>query len=265
MKFPKRIICLTEESVEWLYRLGEEHRIVGISQFVERPIGAKQNHPVITSFIKSNYKKIKELNPDLILGYSDIQKDIARDLIEMGFNVWISNHRSLDEVLDYLQAVANLVDRKIESEKIIQQYLEKIELVKNKVKTKRKVYLEEWDEPRITAIKYFSEIVELCGGENIFRDKADGFLAKERFVDDKEIISKNPELILACWCGKKVSIESILNREGWKDITAVKNKNIKELDPAVFLQPGPALFEDGLDIMLKTMNVKNNCKSRKSL
>lgn len=254
MKYPKRIICLTEESVEWLYRLGEQHRIVGISRFVERPIDAKQNHPVITSFIKSNYKKIKELNPDLILGYSDIQKDIARDLIEMGFNVWISNHRSLNEVLDYLQAIANLVDKKIEGERIIQQYQEKIELVKSRVKKKRKVYLEEWDEPRITAIKYFSEIVELCGGENIFNEKAEGFLAKERFVDDKEIVSKNPEQILACWCGKKVSIETILNREGWNDVTAIKNKNIKELDPAIFLQPGPALFEDGLDIMLKIMN-----------
>lgn len=246
--YPERIICLTEESVEWLYHLGQEHRIVGISQFVERPEQARTNHPVITSFIKSNYKKINELNPDLIIGYSDIQKDIARDLIEMGFNVWISNHRSLDEVMEYLLALGTLVNCRDQSLKIINEYQEKILFIKDKVKKRYSVYLEEWDEPMISGIRYFSEVVELCGGDNIFKDKADGFLASERFLEAREIISKNPDLIFACWCGKKVKIDQITSRENWDSINAVKNKKVFELDPAVFLQPGPALFESGLNI-----------------
>jgi iron complex transport system substrate-binding protein len=258
INYPQRIICLTEESVEWLYKLGEQDRIVGISQFVERPLNAKKNHPIITSFIKSNYKKINELNPDLILGFSDIQKDIARDLIEMGFNVWISNHRSLSEVMEYLLALGTLVNKRELSLEIIKTYQSKIENVRSKSTKEFRVYLEEWDDPKISAIKYFSEIVEICGGKNIFKEKANGFLARERFVDDKDVIKHNPEWILACWCGKKVSLPSILSREGWQEVEAIKKKQVLELDPAIFLQPGPALFENGLDIMYNIFNVEDN-------
>ncbi len=253
MSYPNRIVCITEESVEWLYKLGLEEKIVGISAYVERPQEAKTKK-VVSSFLKANIKSIKNLNPDLIVGYSDIQKDIARDLIEGGFNVWISNHRSLNEVLDYLLALGSLVGAREKSIEIIEGYRKKLnefKLMALELSWCPRVYIEEWDEPRISGIRYFSELVEICGGKNIFSDLADGFLAKERFVSDQQVIEKDPEVILACWCGKKVDIESFQKREGWLNMSALQYHNIYELDPAIFLQPGPALFEDGLDILYK--------------
>lgn len=240
--------------MEWLYLLGEEHRIAGISQFVERPVVAKTEKPILTSFISSNYEKIESIKPDLIIGYSDIQKDIARDLVERGYNVFISNHRSLNDVLNYLFLLGSMVGKGELALELISGYRKKMEDFATKVQKRVRVYLEEWDEPRISAIRYFSEIVELCGGDNIFKDKASGFLAKDRFVDDDDVIKGNPEKILACWCGKKVRIDQIRNRDGWENILAIRNNEIYELDPAVFLQPGPALFEQGLDNIFGLLN-----------
>ncbi|MFZ8932932.1 MAG: cobalamin-binding protein [Bacteriovoracaceae bacterium] len=250
MSYPHRIICITEEGVEWLYKLGQEDKIVGVSAYVERPQQAKTDKKVVSSFLKANIKAIKKLNPDLILGYSDIQKDIARDLIGEGLNVWISNHRSLDEVLDYLLALGSLVGQREKSLEIISEYRNKLASFKQKAQAlghRPKIYIEEWDEPMISGIHYFSELVEACGGENIFRDREKGFLAKDRFVDNQEVIERNPDAIFACWCGKSVDMNSFSHRPGWGKINAVKNDLIFELDPAIFLQPGPALFEVGLD------------------
>lgn len=251
MSFPKRIICMTEESVETLYLLGKEHLIVGVSSFVERPVAAKKL-PKISGFTHANIKKIQSLEPDLILGFSDIQKDIAKELIGIGLNVFITNQRSIKEILDYILMLGRIVDAQKSAEILVSTYENKISKIA-KLTNAPTVYIEEWDEPLISGIKWFSELIELVGAVNIFQKEANGSLAKDRFVSHEKIIQMNPDYILACWCGKTVDIESIKNRTGYENINAVKNNNIFELDPAVFLQPGPALFEDGIDQILNIL------------
>lgn len=257
MKGPNRIVCLTEEAAETLYLIGEERRIVGVSAFAVRPqeIASKKR---VCAFTTANVAKIKELEPDLVIGYSDIQKDIARDLIEAGLNVWISNHRSLEEVLGYINMVSSLVGKSAEGEKLVQSFRGKIAATNehaSKRKVRPRVYLEEWHDPMISGIRYFSEIVEVCGGVDIFKEKSHGFKASERFVSDSEVIAANPEMILASWCGKKVDFSHFPKREGWSEISALKNQRIFELDSSIILQPGPALFIDGLDLISKHLDL----------
>jgi len=252
LAFPQRVICMTEESVETLYLLGKQDLIVGVSSFVKRPEEA-QKLPKISGFTHANINKIQELKPDLILGFSDIQKDIAKELIGLGHNVFITNQRSIEEILDYILMLGRLVNAQEKASKLIQSYQDKINSI-SKVKESPKVYLEEWDEPLISGIKWFSQLFELVGAVDIFKDKANQALAKNRFITNEEIILKNPDYIFPCWCGKKVDIESIYNRPGFDSINAIKNNNIHELDPTIFLQPGPALFESGIELVQKLLN-----------
>ena len=253
---PQRIICLTEESAELLYLLEEEQRIVGVSAFAMRPEGIKKRHPVVSVFTHAQLDKIAELTPDLILGYSDIQKDIARDLIDRGHNVWITNHRSLQEVLNFCLSLSATIGARAKFDPLFKRWLNKIEEAREfahdfkKRKGEVKVYIEEWDDPRISGIHYFSELVELCGLTDINRHLRTGFKASERFPIEDEIIANNPDLIFACWCGKKVDKESIAAREGWEQMKAIKDAKIIELPPEIFLQPGPALFEEGIDYLI---------------
>ncbi|MCB0420672.1 MAG: cobalamin-binding protein [Bdellovibrionales bacterium] len=252
-KYPQRIVCMTEESVELLYLLGQQDRIVGVSCYVERPPQAKSDNVVISSFLKANMKRIRELRPDLILGFSDIQKEIARDLIAEGFNVWIANHRGLEEVLDYCLALGSAVGCRDETLRLIQRYESKLSEVcerAKKLKTFPKVYIEEWNGPYITGIRYFSDLVTACGGHDIFRDRSLGVLAQDRFIEPSEVVERDPDIILGCWCGKKVEKESFKARDGWDRISAIQDDRVFELDPAIFLQPGPALFEEGLDTLM---------------
>lgn len=248
-KYPSRIICLTEESVETLYLLGEEARIVGVSAFVERPVEA-QKLKKVSAFTSANIDKILELKPDLVLGFSDIQKDIAKELIGAGVNVFIANHRSLEEILDYILWLGSMVGKNNEAIELIskleKRMLEAKEFSKS-LKVKPKVYIEEWDDPMISGIKWFSELIELCGGEDIFRDASKASLATDRIVSHEKVIEKNPDFIFGCWCGKKVEIDQINKRKGYENIKAVKNARVFELDPAIFLQPGPAPILDGIE------------------
>ncbi len=243
MNFPKRIVCMTEESVETLYLLGEEHRIVGVSAFVERPEAATKLKKV-SGFTSANIDKIIELRPDLVLGFSDIQQDIAKELIAKGLNVFISNQRSLDEILSYIQTLGYMVGAVQKTDELVIKLSKKIEKTKALNLKGPRVYIEEWDEPTIAGIRWFSELVELCGGVDVFANKAKGSLAKDRFVNKDEIIKAAPELCLACWCGKKVEMDSLEKRTGLK-------VPIIELNPAIFLQPGPAPILDGIDILLE--------------
>ena len=250
--FPKRIICLTEESVETLFLIGKGHLIKGVSAFVKRPEEACKL-PKISFFTTSNYDKILSHKPDLILGYSDIQKDIARDLIELGQNVFISNHRSLASILDYILMLARIVGDEASGFKLITELQDKMREAREFTKTLQKrprVYFEEWDNPQISGIKWVSELIELCGGVDINSDKSDGFLAKERFVTNDDIIEKNPDIIFGCWCGKKVKIKDFYQRDGYENISAIKNKQVFELEPEIFLQPGPAPIIAGIDILI---------------
>ncbi|MBC7537237.1 MAG: cobalamin-binding protein [Bacteriovorax sp.] len=251
--FAKRIICMTEESVEFLYALGRSDLIVGVSVYAVRPPEVL-NHPVISAFTHANIKKIIDLKPDLVIGFSDIQKDIARDLIGEGINVYISNQRSLEEILSYLWGLGHLIGEVQKTKEFILKLQNKMEwaaLKASKFKKHPRVYIEEWDEPKIAGIRWFSELVELCGGIDIFKERShSGSKALERFVNNEEVVSGNPDIILGCWCGKKVDICSIKNRPNYSNISAVKNGQVIELPPEIFLQPGPAPILDGIDQLL---------------
>lgn len=236
-----RIICLTEESVETLYLLGKQDLIVGVSEYVERPPEAKQL-PKVSQFIRSDIDAIVNLKPDLVIGFSDLQKDIARDLIGRGLNVLVTNQRTLNEILDSILLLARIVGEEKKGLDLVSVFREKLQNVTSG--KRRKVYFEEWDHPRLSGITWVSELIDACGAENIFKNKAGAF-AKDRQVSDEEILAANPDVIFACWCGKKVNLDSIKNRPGYDKL----NARIIELPPEIFLQPGPALFVDGIDLM----------------
>lgn len=256
MTYPQRIICLTEESVETLYLLGKPELIVGVSHYVERPPEAK-NLPKVTHFLSGHQDKMIALKPDLILGFSDIQKDLARDLIGRGQNVFVTNQRTFSEILDYILLLSRIVGAEKKGQELVNSYQRKVDqfLEKSSQRSYRpKVYFEEWDEPKISAIQWVNELIRTAGGDPIF-DEHQGVTASERFVSDEEIIKRNPDVIFGCWCGKKVKLDQFYHRPGWDQINAIKNKKVIELAPEVFLQPGPALFEDGLDLMSQALDL----------
>lgn len=259
----QRIVCLTEESVEFLYALNREDLIVGVSTYAVRPPAVKEK-PVVSTFTHSNLRKIKEINPDLVIGFSDIQKDIAKNLIEMGLNVFISNQRSLNEILAYLRGVGYMIGEFEKTEKLIATLENKItetqKLVSEYYQThpvpRPRVYIEEWNEPRIFGIRWFSELVELCGGEDIFHTRSlNAPMAADRFVDSTRVLELNPDIILACWCGKKVEFDAFYKEEHLGQTKAVQTNQIYELAPEIFLQPGPAPIADGIDQLLKIFGI----------
>lgn len=249
---PERIVCLTEEPTEILYALGEQHRIVGISAYTERPPVAKQEKPVVSAFIGGSIKKIKALEPDLIIGFSDIQAQLAHDLIKENLQVAIFNQRSLQDILDVVLMIGRIVGADERARALASGYVERLEAARERAKARThrpRVYFEEWDEPVISAIRWVSELIELVGGENIFADRADGKLARERFVTHEEVIARQPEVMLASWCGKPVDFDSVRARDGYAELPAVRDGRLHELDPAVILQPGPACLTDGLELV----------------
>ena len=251
--YPKRIVCLTEECVETLYLLGEQDRIVGISNYAVRPKNVRKDKKVICSFINANIEKILSLEPDLVIGYSDIQAEIAKKLIKRGITVWINNYRNINGIKIMINQLGLLVGKQNISIKLTNQIDKEIKRIKDnssKLPFKPKVYFEEWFDPIISSIKWVSEIIEVCGGENFCNSINAGSLAKDRIIsDDSEIISFNPDIILVSWCGKKFRKEKMVSREKWNLISAVKNNEIHEIDSSIILQPGPAALTDGLKII----------------
>ena len=249
---PERIVCLTEEPTEILYLLGEEKKIVGISAYTVRPKHAKEEKPVVSAFIGGNIKKIVELEADLIIGFSDIQADLAKELIKQNQQVLIFNQRSLQEILDTIGIIGNLVGREKETEKLVHSYINRLERAKEKSKKQKtypKVYFEEWFDPMISGIKWVSELIELAGGKDIFSNYSAGKLAKDRIIQNEEILEKMPEIFIASWCGKPFDRNKVLQRKGWESLPAVKNNSIFEMDSSIILQPGPACLSDGLDAL----------------
>ena len=233
--YPERIICLTEETTELLYLLGQEHRIIGISGFTKRPKRARKEKPIVSTFIEANIQKIIDLKPDLVVGFSDIQSDIAKELIQKGINVWINNQRTIAEIKSFIVQMGSLVGAYDES-----------------WDRKPRIYFEEWDDPIITGIAWVSELIELAGGEDIYNDQSHNSLAKDRIISNpKDIIDLQPDIILVSWCGKKFKKDTITTRDGWNKINAVKNDNLFEIKSEIILQPGPASLFDGLDILHK--------------
>ncbi|MCR9141575.1 MAG: cobalamin-binding protein [bacterium] len=253
---PERIVCLTEESTELLYLLGEERRIVGISAYTVRPERAKVEKPVVSAFISGSIAKIKALEPDLVIGFSDIQADLARDLIKEGLNVLILNQRSLAEIFQAMQMLGNTVGRGPDTAALITQWRRNLDDCRERVAARLaqrpgsrrpRVFFQEWDEPLITGIRWVSELVEIAGGEDCFAELQNASLAKDRITNVETVAARRPDLIVGSWCGKAVDYEWIRRQQAWLDTPALQlDDRLHEIDSAIILQPGPALFTDGL-------------------
>ncbi|WP_350285476.1 cobalamin-binding protein [uncultured Croceitalea sp.] len=249
---PKRIVCLTEETTETLYLLGEEARIVGISGFTVRPKRARKDKPKVSTFLDAQIDNILDLNPDLVIGFSDIQASIAKALIQRGVTVWVNNHRSVQGILEMMVQLGSLVNKRDEVLHIVLQIQNKIARIKAEAANWRirpKVYFEEWYDPLITGIQWVGELIEIVGGIDVYSDKR-ASLAKDRIIaDSNDVVRRNPDIILASWCGKKFKPQKILERAGWEAIEAVRTNEIYEVKSELILQPGPATLTDGLDIL----------------
>jgi iron complex transport system substrate-binding protein len=246
---PARIVCLTEETVETLYLLGEQDRIVGISGYVVRPPQARREKPRVSAFTSANIDKILALKPDLVLTFSDLQADIATDLIRHGLDVHAFNQRSVAGILDMIRTVGALVD----ANERAQQLVDRLELRladarerASRLPLRPRVFFEEWDDPLISGIGWVSEIVEIAGGIDIFADRAPRGAAKDRIVTFDEVIGREPDLIIGSWCGKKFQPERVIARPGFDRTPAVQHRDVYEIKSSLILQPGPAALTDGL-------------------
>ena len=247
---PQRIVCLTEEPTETLYALGEQDRIVGISGFTVRPAIARKQKPKVSAFTSAKIGEILKLEPDFVVGFSDIQADIAAELIRHGVEVWISNHRSVDGILDYIRRLGALVgayERAIAYADHLQRGLDGIADAASRLPRRPKVYFEEWDDPPITGIRWVAELVRIAGGDDIFPERALEPLARGRILADaSEVVRRAPDIILGSWCGKKFRPDKVAARPGWSDVPAVRDGQLFEIKSPLILQPGPAALTDGV-------------------
>ena len=246
--WPRRIVCLTAETTEILFALGVGERIVGVSGYTVRPPEARLKEKV-AAFTTVRMEKIRALEPDLIFAFSDLQKDIVRDLTEAGYNVYVTNQRSLKEVGETILAVGRLVGLEEKAKELCNNFYKELNGLQPRNDTRRlRVYFEEWDDPLISGIRWVGELIRLLGGEDIFEELEEGKTARERRVEPEEVIHRNPEVILASWCGKKVQTEKIRSRPGWDQIEAVKKNQIYEIKSADILQPGLSLLHGARQI-----------------
>ena len=247
---PQRIVCLTEETTEWLYMLGEEARIVGISGYTVRPRRAREEKPKVSAFLSAKIDKILALKPDCVFGFSDLQADIAAALIRAGVQVTVFNQRSVDEIFSMLYQVAAMVGQAEQGVQRLQQMREQLTHIQNtatQFKRRPKVYFEEWDEPHISGIRWVSELIRMAGGDDCFPELAQMPMGKDRIIADVQtIIDRAPDIIIGSLCGKKFRPENVVAREGWQHVPAVRNKQIFEIKSADILQPGPAALTDGV-------------------
>lgn len=248
--FPERIVCLTEETTETLYLLGEARRIVGVSGYTVRPPEARRDKPRVSAFLSAKTDKILALQPDLVLGFSDLQADIARELVKAGLNVVIFNQRSVDEILSMILTLAAMVGAGAKGKRLVgrlERGLERIREASARFARRPRVYFEEWDEPMISGIHWVSELVAIAGGEDIFPELARSPGAAGRTIaDGAEVVRRAPDVILGSWCGKKFRPERVRARPGWEAIPAVREGELHEIKSAEILQPGPAALTDGL-------------------
>jgi iron complex transport system substrate-binding protein len=252
-RFPERIVCLTEEPTEVLYAIGESHRIVGISGFTVRPAQARKEKPKVSAFTSAKLDQILRLEPDLAIGFSDIQADIAQALIKEGIEVWISNHRSVDGILGYVRRLGAMVGAWEKTESYaaeLEAHVARTRQAAALLPRRPKVYFEEWDEPQISCIRWVSELIGMAGGGDIFPERAAASLARERIVaDPDEVLARAPDIIIGSWCGKKFQPENVAARKGWATLPAVRDGELHEIKSPIILQPGPAALTDGLDAL----------------
>ena len=248
---PQRIVCLTEEATEWLYLLGEEARIVGISGYTVRPRRAREEKPKVSAFLSARIDKILALRPDCVFGFSDLQADIAAELVRKGVQVTIFNQRSVEQIFAMLYQVAAMVGRGDEGLRLlegIRARLLQIEVAGRALPRRPRVYFEEWDEPHISAIRWVSELVGIAGGDDVFPELAVQAMGKDRIIGDGgEVVRRNPDIVIGSWCGKKFRAEKVAARAGWERVNAVRDGQLFEIKSADILQPGPAALTDGVE------------------
>ena len=248
---PQRIVCLTEETTEWLYLLGEEARIVGISGYTVRPRRAREEKPKVSAFLSAKIDKILALEPDCVFGFSDLQADIARELIKQGVQVTVFNQRSVASIFSMLYQVAAMVGQAEKGLALMQTMrarLLAIAAAAQLLPRRPRVYFEEWDEPHISAIRWVSELVGIAGGDDCFAELSVESLGKNRIIaDGAEIVKRNPDIIIGSWCGKKFRAEKVAARPGWQGVNAVRDGQLFEVKSPDILQPGPAALTDGVE------------------
>ena len=262
-RLPQRIVCLTTETVEVLYALGEQDRIAGISGYTVRPPQARKEKPKVYAFTTGDIEKILAVQPDLVLTFSDLQADIARDLIKAGVPVYAFNMRSVDDILGMIETLGRLVGAEAKAAALVAELEAQIAATRAiaaeriaKTGHRPRVYFEEWDEPHITAVRWVSEMIEIAGGENIFTDRAASPLARDRILADPlEVVRRDPEIIIGSWCGKHFRSEHISRRLGWSAVTAVQNGQMHEIKSAIILTPGPVAISEGLPLLLNIFDL----------
>jgi iron complex transport system substrate-binding protein len=246
--YPSRIVCLTEETTEVLYLLGEQDRIVGVSGYTCRPPEARKK-PKVSAFINARFDKIEALRPDLVLAFSDLQADIARELIRRGYPVYTFNQRSVAEILQMVRIVGALVGRAADADALARTLEAGLQTIRDEaslVPHRPRLFFEEWDEPLISGIRWVEELVEIAGADPIFPELRHAALGKDRIVDPAAVIERNPDIIVASWCGKAMKKRTIVERPGWDRIAAVRDDRIFEIKSTYILQPGPASLTDGV-------------------
>lgn len=255
---PRRIVCLTEEPTETLYLLGEQARIVGISGFTVRPPAARKEKPKVSAFTSAKVDKILALKPDIAIGFSDIQADIAQALIKAGVEVWISNHRSVEQILDYIRRLGALVGVPTQAAALadtLARGLDDVRAASARLTRRPTVYFEEWDEPLISGIRWVAELIEIAGGNEALPHRACQSLAKDRIIaDPAEVIATAPDIIIGSWCGKRFRPEQVAARPGWENVPAVRNGELYEVKSPLILQPGPAALTDGLAELVRIIH-----------
>ena len=257
-RYPSRIVCLTEETTETLYLLGQGDRIVGVSGYTVRPPEARLK-PKVSAFINAKFDKIAALKPDLVLAFSDLQADLCSELVRRGMNVVVFNQRSVADILQMIAMLGGLIGCQREAEQLADRLGSDLDVLRSQTSRdtpRPRVFFEEWDEPLISGIRWVEELVEIAGGAPIFPELANAGLAKDRIVNPAEVARRDPQVIFASWCGKKVKKAAIRSRPGWDAVSAVRDDRIFEIKSTYILQPGPASLTDGVRQMhaiLKTL------------
>ena len=248
--FPERIVCLTEETTETLYLLEEDWRIVGISGFTVRPARARREKPRVSAFTSAKLGRIIELQPDLVLGFSDLQAEIAAQLVRAGIEVHVFNHRSVEEILRMIRTLGGMIGCEAKTQRLVERLTAGLEETRQRgaaLSRRPRVYFEEWDAPQISGIRWVSQLIGIAGGEDCFPELAQQSLGRDRIIADAlEVPRRAPDIILGSWCGKKFQPEAVAGRPGWEVIPAVREGYVREIKSALILQPGPAALTDGV-------------------
>jgi iron complex transport system substrate-binding protein len=263
--YPSRIVCLTEETTETLYLLGQGHRIVGVSGYTVRPPEARQK-PKVSAFISAKFSKIESLKPDLVLAFSDLQADLAAELVRRGIAVVTFNQRSVEGILQMIRMLGGMVGCQHDAEELaarLEAGLDRIRASASRLPVRLRVFFEEWDEPIISGIRWVEELVAIAGGAPIFPELAGAGLAKDRIVSPADVAERDPQVIFASWCGKRVRKDSIRTRPGWDRVAAVRGDRIFEIESAEILQPGPASLTDGVEQLHAILTRETEILSRR--